>query len=328
MEYTNVKGLVTGVSDIAFGTATSTLEDEAKIHDMLDYYVSIGGNYIDTSRFYGRGSGIQHTEELLGRWLAKGDNRSKVIIQSKCCNPYMDHTLTMYEDIPRVGRSCSYMYDDILFSRDHLCVDCIDAYLIHRDNPKVPVEEIIDTFEEFLRKGWIKAYGMSNWRLDRFFEAYEYCERMGYQGPSVYSPFFSLVKIEKPWYYRIPPFKEEWLPWFEQHRDVTVAAWSAQGRGFFGNYPQFLPENADPATRMAVLTPENFARKERAAILAERKGIRPSQVSLLYVLSQKVNIAAIIGPRSIKDIDNAINATSLRLTAEELDFLTLKRDSI
>ena len=51
-------------------------------------------------------------------------------------------------------------------------------------------------------------------------------------------------------------------------------------------------------------------------------------MSLLYVLSQKVNIAAIIGPRSIKDIDNAINATSLRLTAEELDFLTLKRDSI
>lgn len=98
------RALVTGVSDIAFGTATSTLEDEAKIHDMLDYYVSIGGNYIDTSRFYGRGSGIQHTEELLGRWLAKGDNRSKVIIQSKCCNPYMDHTLTMYEDIPRVGR--------------------------------------------------------------------------------------------------------------------------------------------------------------------------------------------------------------------------------
>lgn len=265
MEYTNVKGLVTGVSDIAFGTATSTLEDEAKIHDMLDYYVSIGGNYIDTSRFYGRGSGIQHTEELLGRWLAKGDNRSEVIIQSKCCNPYMDHTLTMYEDIPRVGRS--YMYDDILFSRDHLCVDCIDAYLIHRGNPKVPVGEIIDTFEK-------------------------------------------------------------WLPWFEEHRDVTVAAWSAQGRGFFGNYPQFLPENDDPAKRMAVLTPENFARKERAAILAGMKGIRPSQVSLPYVLSQKVNIAAIIGPRSIKDIDNAINATSLRLTAEELDFLNLKRDSI
>ena len=54
----------------------------------------------------------------------------------------------------------------------------------------------MDTFEDFLRRGWIKAYGMSNWRLDRFVEAYEYCERMGYQGPSVYSPFFSLVKLE------------------------------------------------------------------------------------------------------------------------------------
>ena len=105
MEYLNIKGLTVKASNISFGTATSTLEDEEKIHEMLDYYVSNGGNYIDTARFYGRGSGIQHTEELLGRWLAKGDNRSKVIIQSKCCNPYMDRNLNMFEDIPRVGRT-------------------------------------------------------------------------------------------------------------------------------------------------------------------------------------------------------------------------------
>ena len=80
MEYINIKGLTERVSNISFGTATSTLEDEAKIHDMLDYYVSVDGNYIDTARFYGRGSGIQHTEEILGRWLEKNDNRSKVVI--------------------------------------------------------------------------------------------------------------------------------------------------------------------------------------------------------------------------------------------------------
>lgn len=324
MEYVSIKGLTTRVSDISFGTATSTLEDENKIHDMLDHYVSLGGNYIDTARFYGRGSGIQHTEEILGRWLAKGDNRSKVIIQSKCCNPYMDRNLNMFEEIPRVGRS--YMYDDILFSRDHLGVDCIDIYLTHRDNPKVPVAEIMDTFEEFLRRGWIKAYGMSNWTLDRFVEAYEYCERMGYQGPSVYSPFFSLVKLDKPWYYRIPAFKEEWLTWFEQHKDVTISAWSSQGRGFFGNYPQFDPEKADAATRMAVLTPDNFARKERVLSYSAKSGIRPSQVSLLYVLSQKANVVAIIGPRSCNDIDNVIAATANRLTEEEINYLILKAD--
>ena len=326
MEYINIKGLTTKVSDISFGTATSTLEDEAKIHDMLDYYVSVGGNYIDTARFYGRGSGIQHTEEILGRWLEKNDNRSKVVIESKCCNPYMDRNLNMFEEMPRVGRT--FMYDDILFSRDHLGVDCIDIYLTHRDNPKVPVEEIMDTFEEFLRRGWIKDYGMSNWRLDRFVEAYEYCEKMGYQGPSVYSPFFSLVKLEKPWYYRIPPFREEWLEWFENHKDVTIAAWSSQGRGFFGNYPQFDPDKADAATRMAVLTPENFLRKERVLALSEKKGIRPSQISLLYVLSQKASVAAIIGPRSCKDIDNVILASTEKLTQKEIDYLTLKTDTL
>lgn len=326
MNHIYIKGIPQKVSDISFGTATTTLEDEQKVHDMLDHYVAKGGNYIDTARFYGRGSGIQHTEEVLGRWLSKGDNRSKVIIQSKTGNPYMDRNLNMFEEIPRVGRT--YMYDDILFSRDKLQVDCIDIYLMHRDNPKVPVEEIVDTFEEFIRRGWIKAYGMSNWTLERFIEAYEYAEKMAYQGPSVFSPFFSLVKLEKPWYYRIPPFKEEWLEWFENHKDVNVAAWAAQGRGFFGNYPQYDPENADPATRMAVLTEENFARKERVIELAEKKGLRPSQVSLLYVLSQEAETSAIIGPRSKEDIDNVIELTAERLTKEEMDYLTLKTDSL
>lgn len=321
-----VKGLTTRVTDLAFGTATTTLEDEAHIHNMLDYYVSKGGNYIDTARFYGRGSGIQHTEEVLGRWLAKDGNRDKVVIQSKCSNPYMDRNLNMFEEMPRVGRT--FMYDDILFSRDKLQVETIDIYLMHRDNPKVPVEEIMDTFEEFLRRGWIKAYGMSNWTLERFVEAYEYCERMAYQGPSVYSPFFSLVKLEKPWYYRIPAFKEEWLTWFEDHPDVLVSAWSAQGRGFFGDYPQYEPENADALTQMAVLTPVNFERKERVKVLAEKKGIRPSQISLLYVLSQEAETAAIFGPRSEKDIDNVFAATEQRLTKEEVEYLTLKRDEI
>ena len=79
---------------------------------------------------------------------------------------------------------------------------------------------------------------------------------------------------------------------------------------------------------MAVFTEENFARKERAIALAEKKGVRPSQVSLLYVLSHKANIAAIIGPRSKRDVDNAMNAAHERLSAAEMEFLTLKRDSI
>lgn len=326
MNYINVKGLTTTVSRISFGTATSTLEKEEEIHSMLDYYVSMGGNYIDTARFYGRGSGIQHTEELLSRWLEKDENREKVVIQSKCCNTYISKKGTI-NDYFRV--SPAHMRDDIMFSRDHLGVDCIDIYLMHRDDPSVPVEAIMDTFEEFKLKGWIKAYGMSNWTLPRFIEAYEYCEKMAYQGPSVYSPFFSLVEINTPWYYRIPPFKESWLPWFEEHPEIVLAAWAAQGRGFFGNYPQYDPEKADAATKAAVLSnPNNFLRKERAIILAEKKGIRPSQISLQYVLSQKANTAAIIGPRSNKDIDNSINAMDDVLTQNEMDFLTLKVDTL
>ena len=79
---------------------------------------------------------------------------------------------------------------------------------------------------------------------------------------------------------------------------------------------------------MAALTPVNFARKERVIELAAKKGIRPSQISLCYVLSQKANIVAIIGPRSKQDIDNVINATAIHLTQAEMDYLTLKTDTL
>jgi hypothetical protein len=100
------------------------------------------------------------------------------------------------------------------------------------------------------------------------------------------------------------------------------------GRGFFGGYPQYDPDKADAATRMAVLTPTNFARKERVLALSEKLGIRPSQISLLYVLSQKANVSAVIGPRSNKDLDNVLEAIEHRLTQEQIDFLTLKRDTL
>ena len=62
--------------------------------------------------------------------------------------------------------------------------------------------------------------------------------------------------------------------------------------------------------------------------LAAKKGIRPSQVSLLYVLSQKANVTAVIGPRSKQDIDNVLKAVEVRLTQEEIDYLLLKRDTL
>ena len=81
-------------------------------------------------------------------------------------------------------------------------------------------------------------------------------------------------------------------------------------------------------TKMAVLTEENFKRKERVMALSEKKGIRPSQISLLYVLSQKANILAVIGPRTKQDIDNVLKVINEYLTEDEIDFLTLKRDKI
>ena len=55
----------------------------------------------------------------------------------------------------------------------------IDIYLLHRDDPSVPVNEIMDRLEQHRQEGLITTYGVSNWELDRVQAAVEYCQQMG-----------------------------------------------------------------------------------------------------------------------------------------------------
>ena len=66
-------------------------------------------------------------------------------------------------------------------SLERLQTDHVDLYLMHRDNEEIPVSEFVDVLHDHFKAGRVKAYGGSNWSLERFDEANAYAEAQGKQ---------------------------------------------------------------------------------------------------------------------------------------------------
>ncbi len=123
---------------------------------MFDDFVERGGTTFDTAYIYGGGRG----EKLLGQWIKSRGNRDEVVVIGKGAHtPHCDP-----ESITR----------QLNESLERLQTDHVDLYLMHRDNEEIPVGEFVDVLDEHFRAGRIKAFGGSNWSLERFDEANAY----------------------------------------------------------------------------------------------------------------------------------------------------------
>ena len=185
MEYGKINGLETPVSRIFLGTAGAPFALGRDGTELLEAALALGINGIDTARVYGG------SENSLGLWLQRPGNRERAVILSKCGHPAEDGT-------PRV--SAEEMRKDLAISLDALRTDCIDIYLLHRDNPAVPVGEILEAFQAMKEEGRIRVFGGSNWTGARLREANEYALSHGLTPMAVSSPHFGLAnQVKDPW---------------------------------------------------------------------------------------------------------------------------------
>lgn len=179
------------VSPLCLGTVNygSTLSDEESMRQMSDF-LELGGNFIDTARIYGawanRGDAL--SERIIGRWLKETGNRDKIILATKGAHPHWDsmHIMRVHpEDIEY----------DLHESLKHLGTDTIDLYFLHRDDPSIPVVEILSCLERARKAGKIRYYGCSNWTLARIQEAQKVAEQEGFQGFTCNQLMWSLADI-------------------------------------------------------------------------------------------------------------------------------------
>lgn len=302
-----IAGLAKPVSRLVMGCDNQvTMPHGAAVWD--DYYER-GGLTFDTAFVYG--GGLQ--EKLLGQWVKHRGLREEVSIIAKgahtpFCTP---------ADMAR----------ELEISLDRLQTDHADIYMLHRDNPDVPVGEFVEALNAQVRAGRVRIFGGSNWSLPRIAAANRYARRKGLQGFGVVSNNFSLARMVNPvWPGCVAASDADSRRWLKRHQ-LPLFAWSSQARGFFTDRAG-RDKLEDGHLVHCWYSDDNFSRRERAIELARRKGVSPIAIAAAYVLHQPFPTFALIGPRLISETVSSLECLGVTLTSRELAWLNLERERL
>jgi len=192
MEKRALQGTDLTVSKLCMGTVnfgTTLTQDQSHAH--LDCFMAHGGNFLDTAHVYSDWipGETSRSEKIIGRWL-KRQNRRDVILCTK--GGHFDFAA---QEISRV--TPEQIRIDLDESLDYLQTDYIDLYMLHRDNPALPVSEIMDCLNEFVQSGRVRYLACSNWSSARTAEANAYARRTGKSVFVVNELMWSMARINK-----------------------------------------------------------------------------------------------------------------------------------
>lgn len=302
MTYGAIPGLDKQVSRLVMGCDNQL--NLAQASAMFDAFTEIGGTTFDTAHIYAGGL----SEKLFGRWVRNRGVREDVVVITKGAHtPHCDP-----ESITR----------QLEISLERQGTDYADMYMMHRDNPEVPVGEFVDVMDEHLRAGRIRAYGGSNWTPQRVDEANAYAKANGRTGFTILSNHFGLAEaLDVPWagcVHATDPASKEWL----EERGIALLPWSSQARGFFTGraHPEDL---SDPELVRCYYSAGNFERLARAQELGRERGVPATAIALAFVLHQKFPTFALFGPRSIAEMRSSTLGLGVELSEQEMEWLDL-----
>ena len=229
------------VSEICLGADRfGTVFDRDGAFELLDRFRDVGGNLIDTANIYARDmqAGFSRSERILGEYL-KSRGKDSLIIATKGGHP---NPATMHS--PRLNRTeIERDLDESLLS---LGLDAIDIYYLHRDDPAMPIGEILEILEEMVRKGKIRFYGASNYTKRRLEESVKYAEKHSLHGFSIVSNMWTPAVENVPLSGddTLVRFKDAELSFFKES-GIPFAPYSSSAKGWFakkaaGNVPERL----------------------------------------------------------------------------------------
>jgi aryl-alcohol dehydrogenase-like predicted oxidoreductase len=288
---------------------------------LFDDVFAQGITAFDTANQYGEGE----VERTLGRWIRSRAIGDKVFVITKGAHHNQDRRRVTPYDIT----------SDLMDSLARLNTGPIDLYLLHRDDPSVPVGPIVEILNEHHRAGRIRAFGGSNWSYQRVREANEYATLHGLVPFAASSPHFSLAdQVNPPWRDCLAisgPQHEADRAWYIAQR-MPIFAWSGMAGGFLlGKYTR---ENvgtfASEGDRLAIhcyASEDNFQRLDRVRELAANRGVPVSQISLAYSLNHPLKPFVLIGHYSSAEAEASVAACGIQLSAAEMEWFDLKRDS-
>jgi NDP-hexose 2,3-enoyl reductase len=306
MQYTHLGRTALKVSRLCLGTLNLAVRaSDEESYAILDTALDHGINLVDTANQYGWQKHKGYTEEFLGTWFAKGGGRrEKVVLATKVFNPMSDWP-------NESGLSARHIIGSCEDSLRRLGTDWIDLFQMHHIDRHAPWEEVWQAMETLTGQGKVRYVGSSNFAGWHIAEAQEAAARRHFLGivseQSVYNLVTRHIELEL-----IPA---------AQRYGVAVLAWSPLHGGLLSGALRKLADGT--AAKTAQGRAEQALPVHRDAITAYEKlcadlGADPAETALAWVLSRPGITAPVIGPRSLTQLDGALQALDLTLSDEVL----------
>jgi aryl-alcohol dehydrogenase-like predicted oxidoreductase len=301
------------VSNLCLGTMNFGWKtDEKESFRIMDRALELGINFFDTADVYGKGNGPGEqgdTELLLGRWFGQGGGRrDAVVLATKVYNPV--ERKENRREVNTDGRTLSAykIRKHAEGSLTRLRTDHIDLYQMHHIDRDCAWDELWQAFSQLGNQGKIVYTGSSNFAGWDIATACQEASKRGLMGlsseQSIYHLNNRMIELEV-----IPAC---------QHYGLGLIPWSPLAGGLLGG----ILKTEKSGRRLDESAQKDIAKHrpklEKYEALCAQLGEEPSAVALAWLLAQPAVTAPIIGPRTVKQLEDSIRATEITLDAETL----------
>jgi aryl-alcohol dehydrogenase-like predicted oxidoreductase len=286
-----------------FGHSATAPCNEDDAHQIIDGFLSDGGNFIDTANGYTGGQ----SEEVVGRAIRT--KRDQVVLATKGFMP-------IGEGPNDRGLGRKYLTRALEESLGRLRTDYIDLYQCHLPDADTPIEETMATLHGFVQSGKVRYIGCSNWTGSQIVEAQWAAERIAG------TPFISL---QPPYSLVSRRIEGDVLPTC-QRQGLGTMIYSPLGGGVLtGKYKRGEEPPADSRFGRGgmwgrMLNDQSLDAADEVGKVAAELGATPTAVAIAWVLARRGVTSVIIGPRTFDQFQQNMEGFDLHL-----DRATVKR---
>ena len=307
MEYTNLGRTGLKVSRLCLGTMNFGPETgEDKSHSIMDRALEMGINFFDTANVYGWELGEGITEQIIGRWFAKGGGkREKIVLGTKVYGRMGKGPNERRLSAKHIRQAC----EDSL---RRLQTDYIDLYQMHHVDRETPWEEIWQAMEQLVYQGKVLYVGSSNFAGLNIAQAQFSAEQRNFLGlvseQSLYNLKDRMIELEL-----IPTCREFGL---------GLIPYSPLAGGLLAGILEKQSKGRRSSESIQKSIKENSGQLRTYEALCSDMGEDPANIALAWLLSNPAVTAPIIGPRTMTQLEASVKSLEIDFSDEQLVKLT------
>lgn len=285
-----------------FGGKT-TPGDSANI---IDRALDAGLNFLDTANVYSLG----RSEEATGEALKRNGKRNSVILATKVHGK-------MGEGANDLGNSRRHIIEQCEASLRRLGTDWIDLYQIHRPQPDIPIDETLRALDDLIRSGKVRYIGTSTYGAWQLVESLWVSKELGLNRFVCEQPPYNLLdrRIERELIPMAQTYGIGIIPWSPLAGGLLTGKYSRGGQP--PEDSRFANWETNPMQRRR-MNDRIFDVIEGLQPMAEAKEVTLSQLSLAWCAQQPGVSSAIIGPRTMEQLEDNLLAPAIRLSEDDL----------